>query len=145
MSGPPQWAIDTLAEAWAGRPTPVPELTWRRSRGRRYSSGFTPHGGHRVVVTAGTKAPRWEQRMILLHETAHAMCPREEHHGEMFWHTAWTLYRRFGLPIRLVLRHEEGYRKAARLGYLATRPGVSDGKGLPVLAAATPTPTSDSC
>ena len=61
--------------------------------------------------------------MLLLHEIAHAMCPREEHHGELFWVTAWTLYRQFGLPVRSVLKHEEEYRKGARDGYLATKPG----------------------
>lgn len=122
MANPPQWAIDTLDKAWRTyREDDPPELTWRRSRGNTQSSGNTPHHQHRIIVTAGTKAPRWEQKMLLLHETAHAMHPPEEAHGESFWVTAWTLYRQFGLPVRAVLKHEEAYRKGARAGYLATR------------------------
>ena len=56
--------------------------------------------------------------MVLLHELAHAICPPSEHHGELFWTTAWKLYRRFNLPIRKVKVHEEAYRKTAHFGYL---------------------------
>ena len=121
---PPQWALKTLNEAWqlAERDDQIPELVWRRSRGNFYSSGHCSVRSRRIVVTAGTKAPRWEQRMLLLHEVAHAMCREDEHHGDMFWRTAWALYRDFGLPVRSVLKREESYRKGARAGYLATRP-----------------------
>ncbi len=120
----PQWAVDTMHEVWADQSDEMPVLVWRRSH-----TGSTESSGHcwwdttpkRIVVTAGQKAPRWEQKQTLLHELAHAMCPTSEHHGDLFWFTAWTLYRRFKLPIRKVKAAEEGYRKGSNGGYLATR------------------------
>jgi hypothetical protein len=123
VSAPPKWALDTLDEAWRGLPEyDKPTLTWRRSKGKHYSSGRAFVKERRIVVTAGSAAPRWEQKTVLLHEIAHAMCPRDEHHGELFYTTAWSLFRRFNLPVRAVLRREEGYRKMARVGYNVTKP-----------------------
>jgi hypothetical protein len=112
---------------WADQdPDVLPELVWRRSGGKAYSSGHCSLPDAvthrcRIVVTAGRGVPRWEQKMVLLHELAHAICPPGEHHGELFWTTAWRLYRRFNLPIRKVRFHEDAYRKTAHLGYLASR------------------------
>lgn len=119
MSVPPKWALDTLDEAWQGLPEyEKPTLTWRRSKKKKWSSGRAFCKSRRIVVTAG--GPRWEQKCVLLHEIAHIMCPADEHHGELFYLTAWSLYRRFKLPVRSVLRREENYRKMARTVYLAT-------------------------
>lgn len=112
MAETPKWATRLAAQVFI--PENVPQITWRRKRRNPAridpsSSGRYMTNEHRVVITAGTG--RTDQKLVLLHEFAHALTPRE-HHGEAFWHEAWALYRRFGLT-KYALKREAKYREAA--------------------------------
>lgn len=118
VSAPPAWATRLLEDVCAERGAEVPALTWRRSRtGTAQSSGHYNVAEHRIVVTAGRE--RRDQRLVLLHEIAHALTPGEVH-GPRFWLVCWTLYRAHRVPIRYAQRREYGY-KGAREGYRAAR------------------------
>lgn len=137
----PKWATELMTQvlADAGYGGPPVELRWRR--GGRERVGFRPDGGYiygkrtdnqssgrahygtddgkpHIVVTTGTD--RRDQRLVLLHELAHILTPKA-HHGPAFWDQAWSLYRRYGVPIRYAQKREYGYRKGARAGYQRTR------------------------
>ena len=141
MAAPPKWAQDlVLRVALDEGREDIPELTWHR-RSVRYrpraphmrewmterpdlqarmdrqaarlaegSSGRAWNDGSRVHVTAGTD--RTDQKLVLLHELAHWLTPKEHHSGR-FWDTAWRLYRRYGVPIRYAKLREGAYRKGA--------------------------------
>ena len=124
----PKWAREEAARVWGlhGYMTP-PTLVWRRSTTRPHTSGHYQTWLHRIVVTAGHRAPRWEQREVLLHELAHALCPTEAH-TDRFWRTAWLLFReaRPRLPIRKVLESEGGLKAGGcRRAYRASRRNLS--------------------
>lgn len=133
----PKWAVDLLTLVCNEYGIEVPTLTWRRSRKQQmrwseasgrwlsgrdkavHSSGRYFTKQHRIVVTAGSS--RVDQRLVLLHEIAHALT-LGEHHSDRFWTFAFTLYRRHRVPVRYAQQREYAYRKNARAGYeTATR------------------------
>jgi hypothetical protein len=129
MRASPMWAQDLLLQVALdeGREDP-PELAWRRSRAKRYSTGHTqfrrspgaPGGrAERLVVTAGTDPDG--QRVTLLHELAHWLCPAGEHHGPLFYDTAWRLCRRYGANLRCAFEQEAAYRAASVPAYFRSR------------------------
>ena len=73
------------------------------SSGRAWQSG-------RIHVTAGTD--RKDQKLVLLHELAHWLTPKD-HHSPRFWDKAWELYRRYRVPLRYARIREGNYRKGA--------------------------------
>ncbi len=118
----PAWAQDLTINAMLyleskGYAADLPELRWRHSH-YNASSGVCCHGDH-ITVTAGTK--RRDARMVLLHELAHWVLPTCEHHGNLFWRTAFDLYRAMGLPLRICVNRESRClgRSAKRLNKLA--------------------------
>ena len=131
---PPRWAQDLMLKAmlwWEeqGHVVPPVSLTWRRCS-KRPSTGRTMFVDRdsvvsttRIVVTAGRS--RRDQKLLLLHELAHAMLPRGEYHSALFWDTAWVLYRWAKLPLRYAQRREGRYRRGALVAY---RRSVSRGK-----------------
>ena len=64
----------------------------------------------RIHVTAGTD--RADQKLVLLHELAHWLTPKD-HHSPRFWDKAWELYRRYRVPLRYARIREGNYRKGA--------------------------------
>jgi hypothetical protein len=120
----PQWALTVVDKVWAYQIGRKPEVTWnignRRSDGREYTSGHCDYY-NRITVNVVGNSPRWEQKMVLLHELAHAIdgCTG---HGERFWKVAWTLYRIHNLPIRKCQTRESN-RGASRRQRLATGRG----------------------
>ena len=137
MAAPPKWAQDLVLTVAldAGRDD-VPELTWYRAGKRKvmYSEwGFPTSRAHKAVktkvlpprrgssgtawptlgrihVTAGTD--RKDQKLVLLHELAHWLTPKD-HHSPRFWDKAWELYRRYRVPLRYARIREGNYRKGA--------------------------------
>ena len=118
MAPPPKWAQKIIEEVWSTQTGRYPTVNWRRGGGKPsvvdgteywsqnafYTSGHCKYWTNEIAITAGKKAPRWEQKMVLLHELAHAISPGG--HDDRFWRTAWTLYRRFNLPIQKCQKRE---------------------------------------
>lgn len=129
MKPPPPWAQDLVIQvALDADRDDVPELVWRGSRAKPYSTGQTqycraPDGrvvaAHRIVVTAGIDPA--DHRFVLLHELAHWLLPHGEHHGPRFYERAWRLYRHHGVDLRLALEREAAYRKTSVTAYYRTR------------------------
>ena len=114
----PKWASALVCRVAEDEGIAVPpRLTWRRSRTGWLSSGHTksdlrkPH----ITVTAGKS--RKDQKLVLLHELAHWLAGPDAHHGARFWDQAWTLYRRYKVPLRMALQRERTYRKEAAVAY----------------------------
>jgi hypothetical protein len=121
----PRWAQTIVAEVWANQGGRYPTITWQiggttGGRGATYVSGHCSYWSNEITINAGAKTERWEQKMVLLHELAHAISPGG--HDERFWKTAWTLYRRFNLPIRKCQGREPN-RGGSRRQRLATGRG----------------------
>ncbi len=128
MAAPPKWAQDLVIQVALdeGRDE-LPEIVWRRSR-QFTSSGRA--GRDRIVVSAahgdyareipwvnrnhtyGVVSARTDQKLVLLHELAHWLTPRE-HHSARFWDKAWELFRRYRVPLRYAKLREGNYRKGA--------------------------------
>jgi anaerobic selenocysteine-containing dehydrogenase len=93
----------------------VPYLEWKERDGPS-SSGVYRHStmrnmtGH-IVLRAGSDVH--DQKLVLLHELAHHLAPRKDHHSLKFWKIAMRLYKRYGVNPEEALRRESGYRKKA--------------------------------
>ena len=112
----PQWVQDlVLRVALDENQDALPEVVWRHGRGggRAYASG-------RLVLSVAGR-PRRAQKLVLLHELAHWLNPKQ-HHSSAFWDTAWRLYRRYKVPVRYAARREGHYRAGALVA--ARRAGV---------------------
>jgi len=115
MARTPKWAEDLLLDAcvYLGLDD-IPDLSWRKTK-HNYSSGRCQYySTPRIVVSAGKN--RFDQKLVLLHEIAHAANPKQ-HHSDKFWDTAWNLYRWAKLPIRKTLQNEGNYKKGAITAY----------------------------
>lgn len=132
-------AIDRRAERWARKRLPLicqehhihqPDLTWRRSAVKEYTSGHTRWGlgWSSVVVTEGNHGPinYWgidplvDAKSVFLHEMAHAIT--KHGHDDKFYECFWRMARAEKLPLREVAKRE-ARRGPGRRQYLATRPG----------------------
>lgn len=116
----PAWAAEMVTDACAEAGAPPPSLRWRRAA-RAASSGITRRAAGSISVTAGTD--ELDQRLTLLHELAHWLGPlprrrrgRVLHHDAQFYATAFSLYRRHGIPDGEVLAREGG-RYPSALGH----------------------------
>mgnify|MGYP001595901362 FL=1 len=115
MAAPPKWAQSLCLDAltwWErqGHTTPNPSLTWRRGSSRQSSGRANDKS---IVVTAGTY--RTDAKMVLLHEMAHTFTGVG--HTDLFWDTAWALYRWAKLPIRYCRTREGTYRRGSLAAY----------------------------
>jgi hypothetical protein len=112
----PQWAERVLDRTAERLGVPRPDVTWRRSRGKWYSTGVTYNDDARIVVTAGTDSQN--ARLVLLHEFAHYVIIKEhgpgDSHSARFWKVAFDLYAAEGL-LRYAAQHEhqDGAKKEA--------------------------------
>jgi hypothetical protein len=118
----PVWAFKLTLRVCVECDRPMPRMTWHKGTAS-YSSGRTwlsTNGERpRVHLTAGTDTK--DQRLVLLHELAHAMLPASEHHSDRFWKLAFLLYKRYGVPIRYATKREANYRKNSAFGVAAIR------------------------
>ena len=144
MTVTPKWAQELTSQVAIdeGR-NDLPEIIWRKRRRPRVSARakllFGPErverfrkqsdwkrvgsSGHcryslfgtRIVITAGTD--RKDQKLVLLHELAHWLSPKNEGHGPAFWDKTWELFRRYNVPIRYAKKREGNYRKGAIAAY----------------------------
>jgi hypothetical protein len=117
MRANPKWVDKLTAEVFERAGRPAPRVVWRRSKYNYYSSGTYYSWDHHLAVTAGSD--RTDQKLVLLHELAHALTPGHGH-DERFWETAWRLYRIHKVPLRCAQKreatHRAIYRKVAREG-----------------------------
>lgn len=129
MSAAEKWARKRLPLIAQENGIPRPELIWRQSQTKGYTSGHCYWGwSARIVVTEG--CPRFgnwcgidtqvDARSVFLHECAHAIT----HHGhdDKFYECFWRLARQYKLPLREVAKRE-ARQGPGRRQYLATRPG----------------------
>lgn len=134
----PKWADELATQVCKDYGATKPPINWRKSRAyRKVSESFTTSWGERIVphrsarkfssgvtyptrigITAGTD--RKDQKLVLLHELAHWLTPKE-HHSVVFWEKAFELYRRYKVPMRYAQQREYRYRKTARIGYKNSR------------------------
>ena len=116
MVDPPQWAQDlTLRVALDEDRDTLPAITWRRSRWSDMSSGHSKNEEDAITITAGKD--RKDQKLVLLHELAHWLMPKNESHSPAFWDKTWQLFRRYGVPMRYARQREGAYRKGAVAAY----------------------------
>ena len=115
----PSWVLPLVREVCAAAGAPVPVLRWRRGS-RTASSGVTRRSEGTIAVTAGSD--EIDQRLTLLHELAHWVGTRPRrrrgrvaHHDAQFYATAFTLYRRHGVPdVEAVAREGAHYPSSLR-------------------------------
>jgi hypothetical protein len=108
---------------------PVESIVFRRSR-RRHSTGRHwkrwKDGRSRVAISVGTSGEA-EQRGVFLHELAHHVCSQRRWragHDDRFWHTAWTLFMRYGLAPGFMEREFRYRSRAARVAIALQVPGA---------------------
>lgn len=114
----PNWAQNlTLKVLQDKNCNDIPTLVWRRHNA--YSSSGICYNDRvkGITVRAGKHAPRWEQKLVLLHEVAHWLRPNKENHTPEFWKLAFQLYKENKIPIRKAIGREKDYRKGAEDGY----------------------------
>lgn len=121
----PKWAEKIIGEVCDRHGIPQPVVIWRR-RQANYSTGRAWHSyglgcwNGRIVITAGKE--RADAKMTLLHELAHIIAPKGEHHSKEFYTIAFRLYRMYKLPMNKCKRREYAYKpRGAKQGYLASR------------------------
>jgi hypothetical protein len=107
----PQWVLD-LAEDVVKKHTHkrIPVITWRQGHGF-HSSGREFGIEKRIAITAGTDEQ--DQKLVVLHELAHYLCPVKAHHNMRFWRTAWMLYKEYDIPEEYAFKREQDYKKKA--------------------------------
>jgi predicted metal-dependent hydrolase len=137
MAKTPNWALELVEQVKAEyRSTKPLTINWRRTHTRKglisynemtmqtikrkpmLSSGFCSYSG-KISITAGEI--RKDQKLVLLHEIAHWLLPKEVHHGKAFWDLAFELYRKYKVPMYYALNRERDYRKEAAFAYRRNR------------------------
>ena len=120
MTAPPKWAQDLLIDAalYVGSDV-VPDLTWRRSRKHRMTSGYANLATKGIVLTVGSN--RIDQKRAVLHEAAHIFV--NGNHTTAFWDMAWKLYRWAKLPLLKIRVREGNYMKGSLKAYARSRKG----------------------
>lgn len=114
MAKVPAWAYGLVATVLKDEGAyDIVKLCWRRGS-NGLSSGRTFSTSRRIVVTAGRG--RTDQKLVLLHELAHILTPKENH-SPKFWDKAWTLYQRYGVPMAYAQKREFVYKAGARASY----------------------------
>ena len=137
MTKKPKWAEEIILSVCKEYNLSEPKVNWRRSHKQKkgfytesngnnipifkpkryFSSGVAYTTENEISITAGSE--RKDQKLVLLHELAHLISPKEEHHGKVFWEIAWKLYRQYKVPINYAKEREYSYRKLAKKVLLA--------------------------
>lgn len=114
----PNWASELAIKVCKENGSEAsPTITWRRHNSSSSSGTAYYDRAKGIVVRAGKRAPRWEQKLVLLHEIAHWLRPNKESHSPEFWELAFRLYKENKVPIRKAMGREKGYRREAENGY----------------------------
>lgn len=124
----PPWAQKIIREvADEYKLWPYPKVNWRRSKTRSHITGTAWWASGRISITVGQdwdfKRAHFDQKLTLLHELAHLIAGRDEHHSPEFYRIAFTLYRKYKLPIAKCKENEYRYKpRNAKAGYRLSRP-----------------------
>lgn len=111
------WIIELVEEVAKKNNIEAPIIEVRRIE-RSYSGLQTQEGGKKKIVIRYSKTtPKWQKKLIVLHELTHCMMSGTEHHSGNFWKKAFELYKEYKLPIRKVMQNEKNYRKGSENGY----------------------------
>lgn len=111
------WIIELVEEVSKKNNIETPIIEARRIE-RSYSGLQTTEGDRKKIIIRYSKnSPKWEKKLIVLHELAHCMMPMMERHSDNFWEKAFELYKEYKLPIRKVMQNERYYRSNSENGY----------------------------
>lgn len=117
MKQAPEWVtklIEHVVKEHSHRA--LPKLIWRKRSGF-HSSGTTYTGfNKKIIVRYGSD--ELDQRLVLLHELAHWISPKNSGHTVRFWKTAWMLYDIYGIPEKYAVDREKHYKKRAIITYI---------------------------
>jgi predicted metal-dependent hydrolase len=115
MTQIPDWAVEITMDVMSkySHKNP-PKIVWKR-RTHRTSSGTQYSYSKKIVIRAGTD--ELDQKLVLLHELAHHICPKKAMHNMRFWRTAWILYIEYGIPEDYAFEREKNYKKKSVLAY----------------------------
>ncbi len=116
----PDWATELTKRVLDKYKPPYktpPKVKWKITKGKYFSGKCYDIGDRNIHIRVGMDTPRWEQKLVLLHELAHWLRPVEEGHSPQFWELAFRLYKENGLPLRKALHNETDYLKGAENGY----------------------------
>ncbi|KKN18478.1 hypothetical protein LCGC14_0955360 [marine sediment metagenome] len=117
----PQWATELAREVTDAEGTRMPTIDWRED-GSMYTGGRTWTFRGRILINAGTDLA--DQKLVLLHELAHAVLPPHVNHSARFWATAFRLYREHGLDLKDSWQRERSYKQQATRA--AARAGLTE-------------------
>lgn len=92
-SRPPDWALLLIAQVCAEHGRRPPKVTWYWTR-QALSSGHAKFDSRDIHISAGLMVR--DQQLVLLHELAHYLTPKRDHHTMRFWRNAVSLYARWG-------------------------------------------------
>ena len=115
LGKPPQWAVDLVGRiAHSQGRCDLPTINWRRLKQHWGSSGLTQTSGllRRLVLTIRAGRDERDQRMVLLHETAHWLLGTKEGHSPRFYSKAFELFTSHG-DLLYGVRRELRYMPAA--------------------------------
>lgn len=107
---PPPWAADIVRDVCAKAGIPEPRVNWRKAsqQGQREWSHGTAYA-HQGRIDIGYGGDRLDQKLVLLHELAHLIAPKDDSHTKLFWNIAYDLYERYGLADYASVEREVGY------------------------------------
>jgi hypothetical protein len=134
----PEWASELFVKVCKDYGRGLPSTFIWKNRSGKYSSGVTRptwytslkktkagkyvkvHHYGEVCVRAGSSEE--DQRLVLLHETAHhlvsrAKTSRGQGHTMKFWKTAFELYDNYGVDMDYAYKREKGYKAKATPAY----------------------------
>lgn len=111
----PQWVLDLAQDVVKSKcHKRMPIIIWRKRHGF-HSTGVTYSLEGRITVRAGSDEQ--DQKLVLLHELAHYLCPKACGHNMRFWKTAWTLYKEYNIDLAYAFEREKDYKKKAIVAY----------------------------
>lgn len=110
----PQWAYTIAFDVCRGTKRGIPEIHWRVSKNKSWTSGTT--WSDHIAITAGLGGrgipQRTEHKIVLLHELSHWLTPGH-HHDRVFWDQMYKLIHRYNIPLNeAVLREKNSLRLA---------------------------------
>ena len=109
---PPAWALDLVERVCIRNVRSVPDLVWRRPKGRVESSGRCTYS--RITISAGKD--RFGQKRVLLHELAHWVRKgpgARWGHDDTFYRALYRLAKEEGVSCSKVMKGEAWYRAQA--------------------------------
>jgi hypothetical protein len=113
----PNWTITLASQVCTDYSIDLPILEVKRKQFGYSGTQSWDGEKQKVTIRYSRSTPMWEKKLVLLHELAHCMMDKGEHHSEAFWDRAFELYKRYGLPLRKCRENERGYKRTAEHSY----------------------------